>query len=175
METIDLKLDEQNDLVFKVVVEGTGAPASVRMIVEDNDVSYTFSGHASGNDEVSVSLPPLKKKLEEGTYRAKLEVIADERFFTPLEFNARFKQTVKIAEASVSLVNESTPAQTKTVTSSKPRASASIVAAPIVVNKEPVKEAAKKEELPKRRESKKSKINETDLKAIIKLLKNKSQ
>jgi len=102
MDTIELKLDEDNELSFSVVIEGTrGEPAKVRFIIEDNDMSLAFPGKADSHGEVKVDVPSLKKMMNEGTYKGKLEVIAEERFFEPLKFNVDLKQGLKV-EAAIS-------------------------------------------------------------------------
>ena len=101
MDTIDLHLDNDNELLFKVVVEGTShGTAKCRLMLEKNDFSYVFNGALDENGEVSVSIPTMKSALKEGTYQAHLEVLVDDRIFVPLTFNANFKQALKVqAEA----------------------------------------------------------------------------
>ncbi|MHA2020922.1 MAG: hypothetical protein ACW96N_04355 [Candidatus Thorarchaeota archaeon] len=108
METIELKLDEQNELIFKVVVEGAkDSDTKIRLVVEDADMSFTFPASNLGNGEVRVDMPPMKKMLSEGTYGAKLEVVAEDRFFEPLHFNVDLQNGIQVAVASVVQVNES--------------------------------------------------------------------
>lgn len=102
MDTIELKLDEDNELSFSVVIEGTrGEPAKVRFVIEDNNMSVAFPGHTDSSGEVKVDVPSLKKIMSEGTYKGKLEVIAEDRFFEPLKFNVDLKQSLKV-EATIS-------------------------------------------------------------------------
>jgi hypothetical protein len=108
METIELKLDEDNELAFSVVIEGTrGEPAKIRFVIEDNDMSIAFPGHSTSSGEVKIDVPSLKKMMSEGTYKGKLEVIAEERFFEPLKFNVDLKQSLKI-EAAIMTKDKST-------------------------------------------------------------------
>lgn len=125
METIELKLDEQNELVFKVVVEGVkDSDTKVRFVLEDKNMSFTFPVSNLGNGEVKVDLPPMKKMLSEGIYNGKLEVVAEDRYFEPLKFNVDMKLCVQIAEASVVQVNDGRKKTRKPVEVS---ASASII------------------------------------------------
>jgi len=101
METIDLKLDEQNELTFKVVVEGmNGGTAKVRFSLTKGDMSFTFPGNGTGDGEVSVKIPALKSFLSEGMYDGRLEIIADDRYFEPLHVNVDMKTSIKILEAT---------------------------------------------------------------------------
>lgn len=142
MDTIELKLDEDNELAFSVVIEGTrGEPAKVRFIIEDSDMSLAFPGKADSYGEVKVDVPSLKKMMKEGTYRGKLEVIAEERFFEPLKFNVDLKQGLKV-EATIS--NESKRSSGITV-SAKPMVVATTKPA---VKAQPKKKVEEKKELP---------------------------
>jgi len=103
MDTIDLHLDNDNELLFKVTVEGSREAETVcRLMLEKDDFSYVFSGGMSPDGEVKVVIPTLKKNLTEGDYNAHLEVLVDDRIFVPLTFNARFKESVKVTAESVS-------------------------------------------------------------------------
>jgi len=132
METIELKLDEDNELAFSVIIEGTkGEPAKVRFVIEDSDMSIGFPGRVDEAGEVRVDVPSLKKMMNEGTYRGKLEVIAEERFFEPLTFNVDLKQALKV-EASISTGKKSSSGISVIA---KPK----VVAKPTIVEKsEPV-------------------------------------
>ncbi len=101
IETIVLDMEEANELAFKVKVEGASSPAKVRLVCEGNDVAYMFSGRPFGNDDVvEFTIPQMKDKLQEGTYTARVEVLIENRYFTPVQFQINFKKTLKVfAEA----------------------------------------------------------------------------
>lgn len=140
METIELKLDEQNELIFKVVVEGAkDSDTKIRLVLEDTDMSFTFPASNLGNGEVRVDMPPMKKMLSEGTYGAKLEVVAEDRFFEPLKFNVDLRNGIQVAVASVVQVNEGKKKQRPI----EVNASASLVEAP-KKEKESIRALAKK-------------------------------
>ena len=105
MEVIELNLDRENDLQFRVVVEGAGA-RSVRLLIENEGMNLSFPGRMNG-DVVDVTVPPIKSVLGEGKYTASLEVIAEDRFFEPLRFEVDLSESIKIHEASIVKVNES--------------------------------------------------------------------
>ena len=97
MKNIDLDLDNENELVFKLSVEGTRA-ASVksRFLIESRGFSLFFPAKATSRDEVSVFVPPLQNMLEEGEYDASLEVIVDDKVFTPMTLSTSFKKSVSV-------------------------------------------------------------------------------
>lgn len=101
-ETISLALDDENELSFKVQVEGAdNIPTKVRLVCEANDISYMFKGSSTGEvDVVKFTLPVMKNKLSEGTYSARIEVLIENKYFSPVQFDINFKQPVKVvAEA----------------------------------------------------------------------------
>jgi hypothetical protein len=80
MEKIDLKLDEDNELVFKVVIEGTTSPASsIRFVCA-------------------------------GIYESRLEVLIEGKYISPLQVLTQFNPGVKIVAETVQRpVVKSTP------------------------------------------------------------------
>jgi hypothetical protein len=79
MSTIDLMIDEENELTFQVQIEGTRPGTSrCRLMLESKDMTLAFEGQSTG-DEVSVTLPPLTHVLKEGTYDMTLEVVVDQK------------------------------------------------------------------------------------------------
>lgn len=105
LETIDLDVEEPNELCFKVSVEGADpAPARVRLVCESDKVSYMFSGRPVGSDgTVSFQLPVMKNKLEEGTYTSRIEVLVENRYFSPVQFQINFKRLMKVVAEVVSI------------------------------------------------------------------------
>ncbi len=101
LETIELRLDESNELLFKVTIQGSSAaPAKVRLVCESDssDLAYMFEGHSvESGDEIRFVIPEMDKVLKEGeTYRGKVEVMVENRYFTPVEFAMVFKQSMKV-------------------------------------------------------------------------------
>tara|TARA_Y100000310_G_scaffold342477_1_gene445920 strand:+ start:1664 stop:2125 length:462 start_codon:yes stop_codon:yes gene_type:complete len=102
---IELKLDENNELVFEVNIQGTDAGDTrpkIRYIIEGKDMSYAFNASAN-NNSVTVDIPILQECLKEGVYDSKLEVIIGDRYFTPLKTNVEFKRSLKVTAESVSI------------------------------------------------------------------------
>jgi len=110
MSDIDLYLDQDNELKFNIAIEGSkqGSP-SYRLMLENGDYSYVFAGQKLVTGEVCVVIPKLKSSLKEGNYKAKLEVMIDDRYFVPLEFKTNFTQSVSVVAEHVS---RSTPVRT---------------------------------------------------------------
>ena len=103
METIELDLDNENEMTFNVVIEGTrpGEPLC-RLMIENEDMSFSMQGDFLPNNEVSILVPPLKGILKEGNYDSYLEVLVDDRVFIPLEMKINFEESIKVVAESVS-------------------------------------------------------------------------
>jgi len=125
LETIDLDVEEAAELLFKVKVEGIEpAPAKVRLVCEAGDVAYMFNGHPTSDDGVvQFLLPVLKDKIREGIYSSRVEVLIENRYFAPVNFNIHFKKAVKVVAEAVQVPQRRVAPQV------------SVTAAPIVVKK----------------------------------------
>lgn len=97
-EQIVLDVEETNELLFKVKVEGTDpSPARVRLVCEGQDgVSYMFNGKPGQDDLVQFVIPSMSGKIKEGLYAGSVEVLVENRCFVPVQFNINFKKTVKV-------------------------------------------------------------------------------
>lgn len=117
-ETVILDLEETNDLTFKIKMEGTAmSPAKVRLVCENEDFAYMFNGYGTGEDEVvQFTLPRMDRKITEGTYNARVEVLVDNRYFAPLQFQINFKKTLSVVAESIQVVRK--PSSDVTVTAS---------------------------------------------------------
>lgn len=107
-ETVTLDLEESNDLTFKIKLEGTAmSPAKVRLVCENEDFAYMFNGYGTGEDEVvQFTLPRMDKKITEGTYNARVEVLVDNRYFAPLQFQINFKKTLSVVAETIQVVRK---------------------------------------------------------------------
>jgi len=129
MSDISLFLDQDNELRFNVSIEGSkpGTPR-YRLVFEGKNLSYTFHGSQSGPGEVSFVIPSMKNIIKEQNMRANLEVMIDDRYFTPLAFDAQFEESVRVvAESVVRPVQKKMGVSASIVSSNKP---APIQAAP---------------------------------------------
>ena len=103
MSTIDLMIDEENELTFQVQIEGTRpGKAKCRLMLESKNMMLAFEGQSSG-DEVSILLPPLDHIIKEGTYDMTLEVVVDDRFFEPLKLQGAFDKRLKVTAEAVTV------------------------------------------------------------------------
>jgi hypothetical protein len=113
LETVDLDIEESNELTFRIKMEGVGTnPVKVRLVCEDKDVSYMFSGYGTGEDGVvQFVLPQMKNKLNEGLHQAKVEVLVDNRYFSPVQFQINFKKTMNVVAESMFVAPKPPPRQ----------------------------------------------------------------
>lgn len=97
MSDFDIYLDTENELKFTVAIEGAHE-ANVRsqFILEGpKGINLCFEGRPDGS-EIAVDVPSLKGMLREGLYNTRLEVIVDDRVFTPLQMQANLKPAIKV-------------------------------------------------------------------------------
>lgn len=142
-ETVDLDIDESNELAFKIKLEGASAsPAKVRLVCEGEDFSYMFNGYGTPEPEVvQFTLPRMSSKIHEGVYSARIEVLVENRYFAPLQFQLNFKKTLNVVAESIKVTPKSTrPEITVTaapIVVAKPQSAAPIAAAPIRFEQRP--------------------------------------
>ena len=118
MSSFDIYLDDDNEVRFGVNVEGTERhDVKCRMLMEaTNSMSLFFPGSQVSDGEVQVIIPSLKNILKEGTYPVKLEVIIDDRIFTPLEMSMNVRPSVRVtAEAVVTPIRKSPTVSASTI------------------------------------------------------------
>ena len=97
MSDFDIYLDTENELKFTVAIEGAHE-ANVRsqfVLEGPKGINLCFEGRAAGG-EIAVDVPSLKGMLREGLYNTRLEVIVDDRVFTPLQMQANLKPAIKV-------------------------------------------------------------------------------
>lgn len=101
-QPIEVDIDEASELLFKVQIEGTEVPAKTRLVCEGRDISYMFSGGFTTEPGViQFTIPQMKGKIAEGEYNAKLEVLIENRCFSPIEFKLKFKKQVTVVAESL--------------------------------------------------------------------------
>jgi len=105
LETIDLDIEESNELSFKIKVEGAPqSPAKVRLVCEAPEVTYMFNGCGTNEDGVvQFTLPPMIGKISEGSYQSKVEVLIDNKYFSPVTFNINFKKAMTVVVESMQI------------------------------------------------------------------------
>lgn len=114
-EAIELDLDEDNELDFKVQIEGANnVPVKIRLVCENDAVSYMFNCVQTNTiDVVKFLIPAMKNKLEEGLYKSRIEVMLENKYFTPVQFDIKFKQPVKIVAESLQVSSKTPKLETK--------------------------------------------------------------
>jgi hypothetical protein len=126
-ESIDLDIEESNELAFKIKMEGAAStPAKVRLVCEGKNFSYMFNGYGTQEPEVvQFTIPQMSNKIEEGQYSARVEVLVENRYFAPLHFQINFKKMLTVvAEAkSIQVVSKASKPDIK------------VTAAPVVAQK----------------------------------------
>jgi hypothetical protein len=124
MKPIDLMLDNDNELRFKVSIEGTRPGTSVcRLMLEGPEMSYSFKGQQTPDNEVVVNIPSMKGIIKEGVYDVHLEVVVDDRIFIPLEMKTNFEKSVSVTAEAVNYTQRKKPSAKAVLveTNSQPR------------------------------------------------------
>lgn len=107
-DTIDLRLDEENELTFEVSIQGESEVKPIyRFVCETANMSYSFPGEPISENQVIVQVPSLMNKLAEGQHRSHLEVIVDNRLFIPMHLTANFKYSTRVVAEGVKVKNSS--------------------------------------------------------------------
>jgi hypothetical protein len=79
-----LKLDESVKLEFGVSVTGASSTPNARFIIEGKEFGILLPC-TPVNENVEVQIPVLKNILPAGEYSARLEVVIDNKIYTPLQ------------------------------------------------------------------------------------------
>jgi len=130
--------------LFKCNIDLEGASISdtkARLVIESKDISLLFEGEISSDGSCAIKIPKLKDYLKENKDGImKLEVIAEDTFFSPWEdtFNlkASKKVTVEVTSSREELIKESRPTISVEV-AKKPKTPAK----KLVENKKEIKKA----------------------------------
>jgi len=150
-EIVELDIDESNELLFKLNVEGANndSVTRVRLVCESGDLSYAFTGKNTQElDVIKFTIPSMKGKLSEGTYKTRLEVMVDSRYFVPVELDINFKKVLSVVAESI----------THNVIKEQKKSSLQVSASrPIIVNRQkPIIEEVEVENEVVEKQSKKS-------------------
>jgi hypothetical protein len=101
-----VSMDERNDLFFKIDIEGTlVVPSAVNLVCECEGAAFSFRGRISDERNVfRFEVPAIKSStiVPDKLYNSRIEVILDDRYFVPINFDMKFRKPVTImAEAMV--------------------------------------------------------------------------
>jgi len=174
MSTIDLLLDEENELTFQINIEGNSpGAAKCRLMLENKGLNLLFEANSHTKGEISVILPPLAHVLKEGEYDMRLEVVVDDKFFEPLTLTGNFEKNVRVTAEAV--VRKPTRKQTNVTANilSEQTAAPITVKNSKTINKEVLGEAPKKSPSIKENVKKRKNISEKDILKLIEAIQNK--
>jgi hypothetical protein len=105
--------------VFECNIQLEGASikkSQARLLIESDNLSLVFKGEISSDGKCKIPIKKLKGLLDENTQgNIKLEVIAEDTYFTPweskftVETSRKITVEVKSQESSVNIITESKP------------------------------------------------------------------
>ena len=106
---IELRLNEENELSFKMEIQGSTSDASgtktkYRFTITEfgTDKGWVYPVIKEKNNIVKVNIPALKETFSSNKkYFGKLEVIMGNLYFTPTELMVSFKEPLKVKAAAV--------------------------------------------------------------------------
>lgn len=98
MSIAKLKLDESNKLSFNVEITGAVGQPETRFIIEGKNFNIAFPCTQHQNEAV-VEIAGLKNVLQAGEYRARLEVVLENKIYTPLEDSIVFEPSIEVHSA----------------------------------------------------------------------------
>jgi hypothetical protein len=111
-----LYTDKQEIFECSISLEGASVKNSqARLIVEADNLNLLFKGTIDSSGKCTVPIRKLKNLLEESTKgKIRLEVIADDTYFTPWESNFEVETARKVTVEVKSQTNKNTIAEGKT-------------------------------------------------------------
>jgi TusA-related sulfurtransferase len=111
-----LYTDKQELFECSISLEGASVKNSqARLIVESDNLNILFKGTIDSSGKCTVPIKKLKNLLEESTKgKIRLEVIADDTYFTPWESDFEVETARKVTVEVKSQTNKSTIAEAKT-------------------------------------------------------------
>ena len=97
METIELEINETNELSYEVMIEGVdNEKIDVKFVIETEQMEIGFNGEYK-DGKMSVEIPSLSGVIEPKTYRGKMVfLIGENKYFEPLKVNVKFVQPISI-------------------------------------------------------------------------------
>jgi TusA-related sulfurtransferase len=111
-----LYTDKQELFECSISLEGASVKNSqARLIVESDNLNLLFKGTIDSNGKCTVPIKKLKNLLEESTKgKIRLEVIADDTYFTPWESDFEVETARKVTVEVKTQTNKNTIAEAKT-------------------------------------------------------------
>ena len=111
-----LYTDKQELFECSISLEGASVKNSqARLVVESDNLNLLFKGTIDSNGKCTVPIKKLKNLLEESTKgKIRLEVIAEDTYFTPWESDFEVETARKVTVEVKSQTNKNTIAEGKT-------------------------------------------------------------
>ena len=111
-----LYTDKQELFECSISLEGASVKNSqARLIVESDNLNLLFKGTIDSNGKCTVPIKKLKNLLEESTKgKIRLEVIADDTYFTPWESDFEVETARKVTVEVKTQTNKNTIVEAKT-------------------------------------------------------------
>ena len=101
MSITKINLDESTNLQFEVSIEGVRDKVSeIRFVVEAEGYKVGFNGSLK-DGTLSIDLPILEGIVGAGTKRCFLEVVADSKYFVPLDDTIEFVAPIRVESVMV--------------------------------------------------------------------------
>ena len=146
---LSLNLNEENELAFKISIEGSSSDIGAtkprfRLLVSEHgkEGGMVYPAETSEDGSVVVRLPSTETFSEEVDYRGKLEVILGNHYFVPTEVDIEFIRPLKV-EAVVVTKNHSSLREEKENGSRELSDTSVSVSSVVVRNKKGIREAQK--------------------------------
>ncbi len=114
MSIAKLKLDESTKLDFGVSITGTDGKPEARFVIDGKDFSICLPCKPT-NEGVEVDIPNLKNIFTAGEYSARLEIVIENKIYTPLIDKIEFEPSVAIKTESKAPIKESIKVEKVTV------------------------------------------------------------
>ena len=170
---LSLNLNEENELAFKISIEGSSTDIGAtkpkfRLLVSESENGHGMVYPAEQNEDgsVVVRLPSTETFLEETNYRGKLEVILGNHYFVPTEVDIEFIRPLKVEAVVITNKGNSLREEKAKQEASEPSVSVSTVE---VRNKKKIQEALKPQPKPisKPRKRTWADLSESEKKKVI--------
>ena len=107
-----LEIGKANEITFKVAINGTSATPQVRLVIETPDAELGFN--CNQGDDYWFSQVFIPEDTKAGDYTMRVEVVINNRLFTPVKKTVTIANSIKITTENVTLP---TPTQTPDQTS----------------------------------------------------------
>lgn len=96
MSIAKIKLDESTKLEFGVNITGAEGAPQARFVIEGSDFSLSYPCHKLDEGGIQVSVGNLEHILKAGEYPVRLEVVIENKIFTPFEDTIIFEPNVHV-------------------------------------------------------------------------------